>query len=159
MQKNKIKISIYNSPFKSYGVNGSYAIVVDDGNGSRYELHFAERPAKVLYMFALRHPEGFQRRLLARDNYAELLDICRQIYGTGIALRTSKRLASNFDRFVSQGMAALRRGIAASTTDNVVLAKGLSLVDPRSTGGLVYIPFLKEGVALSEIGKSKKVII
>ena len=153
MKHQTIKISVTANSTRRYGVRGYYAIFVSDGKGSSYELKFSERPAKVLYLFAMRHSNGFQRRALSRDNYRELLDIYFHVYGLNGADRAKVRLNSNFDRFVSQGMAALRRGIAASIPNNKKLVEGLTVADPRSTGGLVYIPFVKGGICQVEYGK------
>lgn len=153
MEEKKIKISVTANSTRRYGVRGYYAIFVSDGKGSSYELKFSERPAKVLYLFAMRHSNGFQRRALSRDNYRELLDIYFHVYGLNGADRAKVRLNSNFDRFVSQGMAALRRSIAASIPNNKKLVEGLTVADPRSTGGLVYIPFVKGGICQVEYGK------
>ena len=153
MEEKKIKISVTANSTRRYGVRGYYAIFVSDGKGSSYELKFSERPAKVLYLFAMRHSNGFQRRALSRDNYRELLDIYFHVYGLNGADRAKVRLNSNFDRFVSQGMAALRRDIAASIPNNKKLVEGLTVADPRSTGGLVYIPFVKGGICQVEYGK------
>lgn len=153
MKHQTIKISVTANSTRRYGVRGYYAIFVSDGKDSSYELKFSERPAKVLYLFAMRHSNGFQRRALSRDNYRELLDIYFHVYGLNGADRAKVRLNSNFDRFVSQGMAALRRGIAASIPNNKKLVEGLTVSDPRSTGGLVYIPFVKGGICQVEYGK------
>ena len=153
MKHQTIKISVTANSTRRYGVRGYYAIFVSDGKGSSYELKFSERPAKVLYLFAMRHSNGFQRRALSRDNYRELLDIYFHVYGLNGADRAKVRLNSNFDRFVSQGMAALRRSIAASIPNNKKLVEGLTVADPRSTGGLVYIPFVKGGICQVEYGK------
>ena len=153
MEEKKIKISVTANSTRRYGVRGYYAIFVSDGKGSSYELKFSERPAKVLYLFAMRHSNGFQRRALSRDNYRELLDIYFHVYGLNGADRAKVRLNSNFDRFVSQGMAALRRDVAASIPNNKKLVEGLTVADPRSTGGLVYIPFVKGGICQVEYGK------
>lgn len=153
MEVQNIKIRVTANLTRRYGVRGCYAIFVSDGKGSSYELKFSERPAKVLYLFAMRHSNGFQRRALSRDNYRELLDIYFHVYGLNGADRAKVRLNSNFDRFVSQGMAALRRGIAASIPNNKKLVEGLTVADPRSTGGLVYIPFVKGGICQVEYGK------
>ena len=153
MEVQTIKISVTANSTRRYGVRGYYAIFVSDGKGSSYELKFSERPAKVLYLFAMRHSNGFQRRALSRDNYRELLDIYFHVYGLNGADRAKVRLNSNFDRFVSQGMAALRRSIAASIPNNKKLVEGLTVADPRSTGGLVYIPFVKGGICQVEYGK------
>lgn len=153
MEVQTIKISVTANSTHRYGVRGYYAIFVSDGKGSSYELKFSERPAKVLYLFAMRHSNGFQRRALSRDNYRELLDIYFHVYGLNGADRAKVRLNSNFDRFVSQGMAALRRSIAASIPNNKKLVEGLTVADPRSTGGLVYIPFVKGGICQVEYGK------
>lgn len=146
MEEQHIKISVTANSTRRYGVRGYYAIFVSDSKGSSYELKFSERPAKVLYLFAMSHSNGFQRRALSRDNYRELLDIYFHVYGFNAVKRAEKRLNTNFDRFVSQGMSALRRSIAASIPSDKSLVEGLTLSDPRSTGGLVYIPFVKEGV-------------
>ena len=153
MKHQTIKISVTANSTRRYGVRGYYAIFVSDGKGSSYELKFSERPAKVLYLFAMRHSNGFQRRALSRDNYRELLDIYFHVYGLNGADRAKVRLNSNFDRFVSQGMAALRRDVAASIPNNKKLVEGLTVADPRSTGGLVYIPFVKGGICQVEYGK------
>lgn len=153
MEVHNIKISVTANSTRRYGVRGYYAIFVSDGKGSSYELKFSERPAKVLYLFAMRHSNGFQRRALSRDNYRELLDIYFHVYGLNGADRAKVRLNSNFDRFVSQGMAALRRDVAASIPNNKKLVEGLTVADPRSTGGLVYIPFVKGGICQVEYGK------
>lgn len=128
------------------GVHGRYDIVIIHDDGSRTSLSFRDRAAKLLYTFTLMHPQGFQRRMIARNNYKEILELCAKLFGTGACQRVENMLTHDFNHYVSQAAAQPRKAVEKSLQDPA-LASSCALADPRKTGGKVFIPIVKDNKA------------
>lgn len=135
-----------NNRTKSQGVRGYYDIVVYEGNGESNILSFHDRASKLLYVFTLLHPHGFQRRVLGRNNCSDLLALCSVLFGIKACGRIGTKLSNDFDHYISQAAAQSRRAVAESVK-NPETAMNCSLADPRKTGGNLYIPRVKENVS------------
>ena len=114
-------------------------LIAEDGHES--EVKFRDRYTRLIYIYTLMHPMGYQRRLAAANNYQSL----RQLY-TKLYIRSSNALIktitrAGFDHFFSHHIARSRLAIRQVTPHASLFA----IDRPQSHNGKVLIPFVAQG--------------
>ena len=118
-----------------------YDVLLIAEDGQETEVKFRDRYSRLVYIYTLLHPQGYQRRLAAANNYKAL----RQLY-TMLYFKESNALiktinSTDFDHFFSHYIAQSRNAIRQAT----VHASDFAIDRPQSHDGKVLIPFVAQG--------------
>ncbi|MBR5686482.1 MAG: hypothetical protein IKX36_00810 [Prevotella sp.] len=120
---------------------GRYQVLLIQEDGTETEVKFPDRYSRLIYIYALLHPKGFQRRSLEANNYQELRKLYCQIY-----LRDYDSLLNTIDRtdfnhFFSQSVSQSRKAIrqVAPSEEQLVIDR------PQRHNGKTLIPFVQQG--------------
>jgi hypothetical protein len=128
-------------PSSINNVRCRYDVLLIAEDGQETEVKFRDRYSRLVYIYTLLHPKGYQRRLAAANNYKAL----RQLY-TMFYFRDSDALlktieSTGFDHFFSHYIAQSRNAIRQAT----VHASDFAIDRPQSHDGKVLIPFVAQG--------------
>ena len=128
-------------PSSINNVRCRYDVLLIAEDGQETEVKFRDRYSRLVYIFTLLHPQGYQRRLAAANNYKAL----RQLY-TMFYFRDSDALlktieSTGFDHFCSHYIAQSRKAIRQATPH----ASDFAIDHPQSHDGKVLIPFVAQG--------------
>ena len=134
-------IAVEVRPSSINNVRCRYDVLLIAEDGQETEVKFRDRYSRLVYIFTLLHPQGYQRRLAAANNYKAL----RQLY-TMFYFRDSDALlktieSTGFDHFFSHYIAQSRNAIRQAT----VHASDFAIDRPQSHDGKVLIPFVAQG--------------
>lgn len=125
---------------------GRYDVYLVMENGEEVEVKFTDRYSRLIYIYTLLHPQGYQRRSLEAHNYKQLCDLYRKLYFTSAEplLRSIDRYG--FDQFFCQAVAQSRVAVrkAICTSDEVEIARpqrhnGRTIVTFAANGGNVIV--------------------
>ena len=128
-------------PSSINNVRCRYDVLLIAEDGQETEVKFRDRYSRLVYIYTLLHPKGYQRRLAAANNYKAL----RQLY-TMLYFKESNALiktinSTDFDHFFSHYIAQSRNAIRQAT----VHASDFAIDRPQSHDGKVLIPFVAQG--------------
>lgn len=116
-----------------------YKVLLVDEEGTEIEVKFRDRPSRLVYIYSLMHPEGYQRRQLTANNYRPLCQLYGQLY-----FKDSEALVKSIDKnpnqFISQAVTQARVAIKSTGLP----WEDLVIADPK-THNKLFIPFVKEG--------------
>lgn len=117
-----------------------YEVLLIDKEGNEFIVPFHDRYSRLIYIYALLHPKGFQRRRVAADNYREL---CQLYFRDSAALlRTVETTdAERPGQFISQYVAQSRKAIRQASP----LAEPFVFDLPQRHNGRLLIPFAANG--------------
>ena len=118
-----------------------YDVILIDSEGGETVVKFKFHSSKLIYIYTLLHPKGYQRRKLQADNYLAL----RRLYNL-LFFRDDKSLmksinGSGFDHFVSQFVSQSRTAVRRASN----LAEQFVIDHPHSHNGKLLIPFVAQG--------------
>ena len=118
-----------------------YEVLIISEDGQEAEVKFRDRCSRLIYIYTLLHPQGYQRRLAAANDYKAL----KQLY-TILYLKDSDALqktieSTGFDHFFCHYIAQSPRAIRLTTpyADDFVIDR------PQSHDGKLLIPFAAQG--------------
>ena len=126
------------------GRGGRYEILLAMDDGTEQEVRFRDRYSRLIYIYTLMHPKGFQRYSVAANNYRELCRLYSKLY-----FKDSDALLKTIDstdikkpgQFLSQYITQSRKAIRQASP----LAKQFTIDRPQSHNGRVLIPFVAQG--------------
>ena len=118
-----------------------YDVLLIAENGQETEVKFRDRYSRLVYIFTLLHPQGYQRRLASANDYKSLRQLFTLLYfkGSDALLKTIE--STNFDHFFSHYIAQSRNAIRQATPH----ASDFAIDRPQSHDGKVLIPFVAQG--------------
>lgn len=96
---------------------GRYDVLIILEDGSEKEVKFHDRHSRLVYIYTLLHPKGYQRRSLKANNYQALKELFSKIY-FGSAEPLLKAIGNDFDHYFSQAVAQSRRAIRETIGDS-----------------------------------------
>ncbi len=134
-------IAVEVRPSNINNVRCRYDVLLIAEDGQETEVKFRDRCSRLVYIYTLLHPQGYQRRLAAANNYKVL----RQLY-TMLYFKESDALmktieSTGFDHFFSHYIAQSRNAIRQATPH----AADFAIDRPQSHDGKVLIPFVAQG--------------
>ena len=97
--------------------SGRYDVLIILEDGSEKEVKFHDRHSRLVYIYTLLHPKGYQRRSLKANNYQALKELFSKIY-FGSAEPLLKAIGNDFDHYFSQAVAQSRRAIRETIGDS-----------------------------------------
>lgn len=139
----KIPVSVevrYNHSL-SNDKNGWYDVVFLLEDGSEMKVDFKERAGKLLYVYALRHPRGFQRRALAENDFSALVNLYTTLFACS-SEKIKKPLHKDFDNFVSRAITLSRNALRKTLgKDN---SAAFEIADPKAHNGKIIITKVRD---------------
>lgn len=128
-------------PSSINNVRCRYDVLLIAENGQETEVKFRDRYSRLVYIYTLLHPQGYQRRLAAVNNYKALRHLYTILYfKDGDALLKTIE-STDFDHFFSQSIAQSRNAIRQASPH----ASEYAIDRPQSHDGKVLIPFVSQG--------------
>lgn len=118
-----------------------YEVLLIAENGDENEVSFRDRYSRLIYIYTLLHPKGYQRRQAAANNYRELCELFTILYLKDSDALKNTIESTNFDHFFSHYVAQSRNAIRQATPHSAEF----SIDRPQSHGGKVLIPFVEQG--------------
>ena len=129
----------------TFNRSGRYDVLIVLEDGSEKEVKFHDRHSRLVYIYTLLHPQGYQRRSLRANNFQALRDLFSRLY-FGSAEPLLRAIGDNFDHYFNQAVAqsrrAIRETIGASEQFEIALPQrhgGKTLVSCAANGGHVII--------------------
>jgi len=118
-----------------------YEVVLIDEDGVETPVKFRDRCSRLVYIYTLMHPQGFQRRAAAANDYRELRQLFSQLYFADSEPLVRTIQSTGYDHFVSQYVAQSRVALRQSSP----LASPFAIDYPQSHNGKLLIPFVADG--------------
>ncbi len=118
-----------------------YDVLLIDEEGGETSVKFRDRCSRLMYIYALLHPKGFQRRAAASHDYRELRQLFSQLYFTGSDALIRTIESTGYDHFISHYVAQSRKAVRQSSP----LASPFAIDYPQSHNGKLLIPFVAQG--------------
>ena len=128
-------------PSNINNVRCRYDVLLIAENGQEAEVKFRDRYSRLVYIFTLLHPQGYQRRLAAANGYKAMRQLYTLLYfkGSDALLKTID--STDFNHFFSHYVAQSRNAIRQATPH----ASDFAIDRPQSHDGKVLIPFVAQG--------------
>jgi hypothetical protein len=124
----------------SFDRSGRYDVLIILEDGSERKVRFRDRHSRLVYIYTLLHPKGYQRRSLRANNFQALRELFSIIY-FGSAEPLMKTIGNDFDHYFSQAVAQSRRAIRET-----IGASGAFEIDlPQRHGGKTLLTFAANG--------------
>ena len=118
-----------------------YDVLLIYEDGKETEVKFRDRYSRLIYIYTLMHPQGYQRRQAATNSYKTLRQLYTMLYfKDGNALVKTVE-STGFDHFFSHYIAQSRNAIRQATP----YASDFAIDRPQSHDGKVLIPFATNG--------------
>ena len=120
---------------------GRYDVLLITADGEEMEVMFRDRPARLIYIYTLMHPEGFQRRSLTANNYQKLCDLYSKLYFASAEpmLKSIEKLG--FDQYINQAVTQSRVAIR----NTIGSATEFEIARPQRNGGRTLVTFAAKG--------------
>lgn len=118
-----------------------YDVLLIAENGQETEVKFRDRCSRLLYIYTLLHPQGYQRRLAAANNYKALRNLYTMLYFRDSHALMKTIDSTDFNHFFSHYVAQSRNAIRQATPH----ASDFAIDRPQSHDGKVLIPFVAQG--------------
>lgn len=118
-----------------------YDVLIVLENGEEIEVKFRDRYSRLIYIYTLVHPKGYQRRLAATNCYKALRQLYTMLYfkEDDALLKTIE--STNFNHFFSHYIAQSRNAIRQVMPH----VPDIAIDRPQSHDGKVLIPFVAKG--------------
>lgn len=118
-----------------------YSVLLIDEEGGEIEVKFRDRYSRLVYIYTLLHPQGYQRRVPAAKDYRELCHLYSMLYFRDSDALLNTIASTDFDHFLSHYIAQSRNAIRQASP----LAEPFAIDRPQSHNGKVLIPFVADG--------------
>ena len=121
--------------------NCRYDVLLIDEDGGETVVKFRDRYSRLVYIYTLLHPQGYQRRVPAAKDYRELCHLYSMLYFRDSDALLNTIASTDFDHFLSHYIAQSRNAIRQASS----LAEPFAIDRPQSHNGKVLIPFVADG--------------
>ena len=118
-----------------------YDVLLIDEDGSEIPVKFRDRYSRLIYIYTLLHPQGYQRRVPSANGYRELCHLYYMLYFRDSDALLGTIDSTGFDHFLSHNVAQSRQAIRQASP----LAECFVIDRPQSHNGKLLIPFVADG--------------
>ena len=125
----------------TFNRSGRYDVLIVLEDGSEKEVKFHDRHSRLVYIYTLLHPQGYQRRAAAANDYQELRQLFSQLYFADSEALVRTIESTGYDHFVSHYVAQARKAVRQSSP----LASSFAIDYPQAHNGKLLIPFVAQG--------------
>lgn len=137
-----VAIEVRHRDIKDISGTNIYDVIVLKDDDTEEVIKFEDRYSKLIYIYTLLHPKGFQRRSLNKPEKAfpELASLYRAFF-----MADPERLiaytAKDFNHMMSMAVAFVRKAI-----DKMIGCEELTIGNPRQYYGRTVIPAVYKGL-------------
>jgi len=117
-----------------------YEVVLVNEDGAETIVKFRDRYARLMYIYTLMHPKGYQRYTAEANDFKTMRALYSMLYfrdGDNLLKTANKNREHFFNHYVAQARNAIRQ--ATTAADRVMIAP------PQQHNGKLLIPFVAEG--------------
>ena len=118
-----------------------YDVLLIDEEGGETSVKFRDRCSRLMYIYTLLHPQGYQRRSAAANDYRELRQLFSQLYFTDSEALVRTIESTGYNQFVSQYVTQSRVAVRQTSP----LAAPFAIDRPQAHHGKLLIPFVAQG--------------
>ena len=121
-----------------------YDVYLIDKEGTETPIKFHDRFSRLIYIYTLLHPQGYQRRKAAAGNYSALCRLYSLLYfkdGSAVLKTVNSTDAKHPGHFLSQCIAQARKAVRQTAP----FAEQFLIDRPQSHNGKTLIPFAADG--------------
>ena len=139
---NPIAIEVRHRDAKDVSGSNIYDVIVRKDDDTEEVIKFGDRYSKLIYIYTLMHPKGYQRRSLNKQDqrFPELASLYRAVY-----MADPERLiscaAKDFNHMMSMAVSFIRKAI-----DKMIGCEELTIGNPRHFYGRTVIPAVYNGL-------------
>ena len=120
--------------------SGRYDIILIMDDGSESVVKFKDNPSRLIYIYTLLHPQGYQHYKLERDNFLELKRLYSKVFFKE-ADHLIKAINNDFNHFFYQAVAQSRKAIRLASVNS----EKFEIAPPKDYNGMSIIPYLSHG--------------
>jgi len=118
-----------------------YDVILIDEEGEETPVKFSDRCSRLIYIYTLLHPHGYQRRKPAGDNYRALSQLYNLLFFMNSETLLKTINSTGYEHFLSHYVAQSRKAIREASP----LAAPLAIDRPQAHSGKILIPFVEQG--------------
>lgn len=144
-----VAIEVRHRDIKDISGTNIYDVIVLKDDDTEEVIHFEDRYSKLIYIYTLMHPKGYQRRSLNKPekDFSELASLYRAVFMADPD-RLIAYATKDFDHMMNMAISFIRVAIK-----RMIGCENLSIGNPRHYCGRTVIPAVHDG--LDEIIDSK----
>ena len=137
-----VAIEVRHREIKDIVGTNIYDVIVLKDDGTEEVIKFEDRYSKLIYIYTLLHPKGYQRRSLNKpeQDFSELASLYRSVYMADPG-RLIAYTAKDFNHMMSMAVAFVRKAI-----DKMIGCEELTIGNPRQYYGRTVIPAVYNGL-------------
>ncbi len=137
-----VAIEVRHRDIKDISGTNIYDVIVLKDDNTEEVIKFEDRYSKLIYIYTLLHPKGYQRRSLNKPekDFPELACLYRAIFMADPD-RMIAYTAKDFDHMMSMAVAFVRKVIA-----KMIGCEELTIGNPRQYSGRTVIPAVYNGL-------------
>ena len=137
-----IAIEVRHRDIKDISGTNIYDVIVLKDDDTEEVIKFDDRYSKLIYIYTLMHPKGYQRRILNKPERAfpELASLYRAVFMSSPE-RMIAYTAKDFNHMMSMAIAFIRKAI-----DKMIGCEELTIGNPRQYYGRTVIPAVYDGL-------------
>lgn len=137
-----VAIEVRHRDIKDISGTNIYDVIVLKDDNTEEVIRFEDRYSKLIYIYTLLHPKGYQRRSLNKPakEFPELASLYRAIFMADPG-RMIACTAKDFDHMMSMAIAFVRKAI-----DKMIGCEELTIGNPRQYSGRTVIPAVYNGL-------------
>ena len=137
-----IAIEVRHRDIKDISGTNIYDVIVLKDDNTEEVIKFEDRYSKLIYIYTLLHPNGYQRRSLNKpgQSFPELASLYRAIYMASPE-RIIAAAEKDFNHLMSMAVAFVRKAI-----DKMIGCEELTIGNPRLYYGRTVIPAVYNGL-------------
>ena len=117
-----------------------YDVIVLKDDNTEEVIKFEDRYSKLVYIYTLMHPHGYQRRSLNKKGFQELACLYRAVYMADPS-RLIAYSAKDFNHMMSMAVSFIRKAIG-----KMIGCEELTIGNPRRYCGRTVIPSVNNGL-------------
>ena len=137
-----IAIEVRHRDVKDISGTNIYDVIVLKDDNTEEVIKFEDRYSKLIYIYTLLHPKGYQRRSLnkSEQSFPELASLYRAIFMADPE-RMIASAEKDFDHMMSMAVSFVRKAI-----DKMIGCEELTIGNPRQYYGRTVIPAVYNGL-------------
>ena len=148
-----VAIEVRHRDIKDISGTNIYDVIVLKDDGTEEIISFVDRYSKLIYIYTLLHPKGYQRRSLNKPEkeFPELACLYRAVFMAD-PNRMIAYTAKNFNHMMSMAVSFIRKAIG-----KMIGCEELTIGNPRQYYGRTVIPAVYNGLEIiidSQLQKS-----
>ena len=137
-----VAIEVRHRDIKDISRGNIYDVIVLKDDGMEEEINFDDRYSKLIYVYTLMHPKGYQRYSLDKREmgYPELASLYNALF-----MASPERLINyagqDFNHMMSMAVSFIRKAVK-----NMIGCEELTIGNPRRYNGRTVIPAVHDGL-------------